>query len=167
MKALFIDQQFIKNTTPINENVDMKLLEMATLEAQELHLLESIGTGLYNDLADKILNDTLTNDDQVLMSIYITPMLKYWVMVEGLPMMLFKMTNKSISTSTSDNSQPVQYEDMKYLMNQAKAKAEVYTQRMIKYLQANISKFPLFYNAGNTIDTIFPSKERFTTNWNL
>jgi hypothetical protein len=167
MKALFISEQFIKDSTPINENVDMKLLQMAIIEAQELHLLESIGTGLYNALSAEIISGTFTGSNRELIETYIRPMMKYWVMVEGLPMMLFKLTNKSIVKTSSDNTTTIEYEDMKYLLNQSKAKAEVYTERMIRYLQANYASFPLFYNAGTSIDTIYPKNENFTTDWNL
>jgi hypothetical protein len=167
MKGLFISEDYIKQNTPINDNVDVKLLKLAILEAQECHLLESIGTGLYNDLNAKIVAGTIAGNDLILMKSYIRPMMKYWVMVEGLPMMLFKFTNKANSTSTSDNSSPIQYEDMNYNVKRFQAKAEVYTERMIKYIQANITSFPLFYNSGNSIDTIFPSFEGYTTDWVL
>lgn len=167
MKALFTSEKYIKENTPINDNVDVKMLKNAIVEAQELHLLESIGTSLYNDLSDKILNDTLNSDELVLLQLYITPMMKYWVMVEGLPMLLFKLTNKSVSTSTSDNSQPVQYEDMKYMLNQSRVKAEIYTDRLIKYLQSNYDKFPKFYEFQSSVDAILPKTNQYTTSWYL
>ncbi|CAB5218351.1 hypothetical protein UFOVP212_21 [uncultured Caudovirales phage] len=167
MKGLFISEAFIKENTPINDNVDDKLLKMAIIEAQELHLLEAIGTGLYNDLNAKIVAGTIAGMDLTLMVDYIRPMMKYWVMYEGTPMLLFKFTNKSNSTSTSDNSAPVQYEDMKYSVNQFKAKAQVYTARLARYIEANATSFPLYYNAGHNIDTIFPTREGYTTDWYL
>jgi hypothetical protein len=167
MKGLFISEAFIKENTPINDNVDDKLLKMAIIEAQELHLLEAIGTGLYNDLNAKIVSGTIAGNDLILMVDYIRPMMKYWVMFEGTPMLLFKFTNKSNSTSTSDNSTPVQYEDMKYSVNQFKAKAQVYTDRLVRFIEANATTFPLYYNPGNNLDTIYPNKEGYTTDWYL
>lgn len=167
MIGLFISEQYIKDTTPINDNVDMKLLRMAILEAQEIHLLEKIGSTLYNDLQTKYIAQTLNASETVLLNTYIRPMLKYWVMVEGLPMMLFKLSNKSVATTTSDNSTPVQYEDMNYLVKLNKNKAEVYTDRLVRYLLANLALFPLFYQATSSIDTIFPEITQFTTDWYL
>jgi len=167
MKGLFVSEDYIKQNTPINDNVDLKMLKSAIIEAQELHLLESIGTSLYNDLDAKIVAGTIAGNDLILMKTYIRPMLKYWVMVEGAPMLLFKFTNKAVSTSTSDNSSPVQYEDMKYTVNQFKAKAEVYTERMVRYIQANLSLFPLFYATNSSVDTILPKTNQFTTDWYL
>lgn len=169
-KAVFISEDYIKQNTNINDNVDVKLLKMAIIEAQELHLLEAIGTALYNDLNTKIIADPDLSgypNELALMRLYVRPMLKYWVLYEATPVLLFKLTNKANSTSTSDNSNPIQYEDMKYSQNQYKAKAQVYTERLIKYLQANYTTFPLYYNAGTSIDTIFPKNEGFTTDWYL
>lgn len=166
-KALFITEQYVKNTTPINDNVDLKSLTNAILEAQEIHIIEAIGSGLYNDLAAKIVAGTLTGNDATLVNTYIRPTLKYWVLVEGIPMMLFKLTNKAVSTSTSANSSPVQETNIDYLVNRFKAKAELYQDRMIRYIQANPNLFPLFYNQTGGVDTIYPKNAIFTTDWYL
>lgn len=166
MKGLFVSEDYIKENTPINDNVDVKLLKMAIIEAQELHLLEAIGTGLYNDLNTKIVAGTIAGNDLILMTLYIRPMLKYWVLKEGTPLLLFKFTNKSVSTSTSDNSSPTDFSNMRAMTNEFKAKAEVYTGRLLTYLHANTSLFPTF-DTGSTLDTIYSKNAGFSTDWDL
>jgi hypothetical protein len=40
----------LKDNTPLNENVDDKLLKSAIKEAQEIYVRDVIGSGIYNEL---------------------------------------------------------------------------------------------------------------------
>ncbi len=41
---------YLKDNTPLNENVDDKLLKSAIKEAQEIYIRDVIGSGIYNEL---------------------------------------------------------------------------------------------------------------------
>ncbi len=46
----FISTTYLKDNTPLNENVDDKLLKSAIKEAQEIYIRDVIGSGIYNEL---------------------------------------------------------------------------------------------------------------------
>ena len=166
MKAQFLSENYLKENSPINDNVDMKLLKTAIIDAQEIHILESLGTGLYNDLSAKVVAGSLSSTEESFIETYLRPALKNWSIVEGIPLLLFKLTNKTVATSDSDNSKPVEYADMRYMVNLYRTKAEVFTQRMKNYLIANSTLFPT-YGSETAYDAISPSGTTYTTSWYL
>ena len=38
---------------------------------------------------------------------------------------------------------------------------------MVRYIKANYTLFPKFYEATSSIDAIFPKSEQYTTSWYL
>lgn len=162
--VLFITEQYIKETSIIDENVDMHLINQVIKEAQDIHIHPILGTGLYNDLITKIIADsTLASQTayKTLLDSYIQPALKYWVIYEGIDVFTYKFMNKSIVKKNSENSQPIDSGEVIRLMERWKNKAEWYSERLTKYLIANIETFTLYSNPGSTYDTIVPSKSNF------
>ena len=50
MAVLFISEQYVKNTTLIDENVDVRLILPSIKDCQELRIHPILGTPLYEDL---------------------------------------------------------------------------------------------------------------------
>lgn len=165
--GLFVTEQYLKENTLIDGNVDVKYLNNLIIDAQRLHILPILGTALYNQLDTQIVAGTTTALNQTLLDDYIQDALKYWIIYEGIDIFTYHVTNKSVSTKTSDNSQPVQQIDVIRLMDRNKEKAEFFSERVTKYLCANEASYPLYNNAGSSVDTIYPNRNNFTTGWNL
>lgn len=165
--ALFITENFIKETTAIDGNVDTKYITIAIEDAQKMHILPILGTALYNEIAGQVTAGSVSANNQTLLNDYIQDALKYWVVYEGIDLFQYKITNKAVSTKTSDNSQPIPEVDVIRLMDRNKDKAEFFSERLTKYLVANITTYPLFNNPGSSYDTIHPNYDNYTTGWVL
>lgn len=165
--ALFITEQFLKDNTPIDGNVDDKYLSITIADAQKIHIRKILGTALYNEISSQIIAGTVTSLNQTLLNDYIQDALKYWVLVEGMDVFHYKITNKAVMTKKSDDSIPVDTIDVVRLKDTYKDKAEYFSQQATNYLLANTSSYPLFLNAGNTLDTIIPNMNNYQTGWNL
>jgi hypothetical protein len=165
--ALFVTEQFIKENTLIDGNVDMKYITITIADAQRMHILPILGTALYNELDSQIINGNLTALNTTLLNDYIQDALKYWVIFEGIDLFTYHVTNKNISTKSSDNSQPIQQIDVIRLMDRNRDKAEYFSQRITKYLCTNEALYPLYNNPGSDFDTVFPNKNNYTIGWNL
>jgi hypothetical protein len=152
----FISSTFLKEHTPINENVDDKILKNAIQEAQEIYIRDVVGSGIYNQLQTQAFNNTLSTANKTLLDSYIAPCLKYYTLTESMLPMTFKMLNKTLGTRTSDNTQPVTIDEMTMVERRYRDKAEYYAQRLREFLQANSTIYPLYFNPGSTIDTIRP-----------
>ena len=166
MEVLFISEQYIKDNTIVDENVSMKLLLPTVLDVQNIELHPCLGTGLYEDLQTKIsLGSTNANEDTLIKS-YIAPMLIKYVMVDSTVNLLARYRNKNVSNKSSDNSQPVDYKEMRFLMDNWRNKAEFYKERLIKYLCANSSLFPAYCDINDSSD-LAPDSNAFTSSFYL
>jgi hypothetical protein len=161
--ALMVSEQFIKDTTVIDENVDMKLLRDTIELCQEKYILPLVGTGIYNELVTQILAGSVDSDNTTLLDSYIQTALKWWVQYEGVDILTYKFTNKTIAKKNSENSQPIDMEEVRRLMEKWRTNAEMYSQRVTDYLQQNNTTFTLYDNPGSGSDTIYPKKNSYTT----
>jgi len=160
-KVLFISANYLRSNSIIGGNVDSTLLEPYITMAQNIHIEAILGTKLYDSL---ILNiSSLSVVDKLLMDNFIQPALIQWAMYEGLPFINYKFTNKSVSTSSSDNSDPVGLEEIHYLRQSVKDAAEYLSERTTKYLKANLTDYPLYSSNGDKINEIHPNKDNFNS----
>jgi len=166
--VIFIDEQYLKDTSALDENVDIKLLRNVIKEAQDIHITPLLGTSLYNELITQISAGTVTALNRTLLDSYISPCLKNWVMYEGIDVLTFKFMNKSVMKRSSDNAQPIETNDVIRLMSSFRNKAEHYQERAYKYLLENETSYPLYLNQTvDGYDTIYPHTRNFTQGWNL
>ena|SRR5689334_12177482 len=154
--AYFVSEEYLKENTPLDSNVDPKVLRMAMREAQEVFIRDIIGSGLYNELCDQINADTLSTDNENLLVSYIRPCQKYYILYDSAHALSFQLVNKGVVTRNSDFQQPADIQAITTLMNSWKDKAEYYAQRIREFLLENITTYPLYQNPGSGVDTIHP-----------
>ena len=151
-EVLFINDVYIKKYTQINGAVDPNLLYPSIYLAQDKYLNAYLGTNLYETLKDMIANDTLSGDYQTLVDDYCRRMLMWWVVVEAMPSLMYKIDNGSLVQRTSEDVQTISDTVFKDMMNRAKDNAEYYTGLLNDYLCANSNLFPE-YN-----DNVWPQR---------
>lgn len=159
--TLFITAEYVKARTNVDVNVDEKYIGLAIWEAQRFHLMQIIGSGLYDELETQFDAGTLTAANQTLIQKYIAPCLKYWTLLSLMPQLLYKLTNKSIVQKNSDNSNHAEYSIMDKLMEDAANKAQYMAKELKDYLIENSSTYPLYLNPGSAGDTIHPDHNVF------
>ena len=164
MAVLFISEQYVKNTTLIDENVDVRLILPSIKDCQELRIHPILGTPFYEDLKSKMTAGTLNSDEVNLLDVYIAPAMAQWTMYECSTSMLFKYRNKSVSTKNSENSNPISYQDLQYLRDEWKNKAEEREARLINYLCDNDNLFPKYKENS---DDLHPRKTAYQTSFYL
>lgn len=157
-QGLFISEQWLKENTVVDENVDPKLIRPGIFEAQEIEIHPILGTKLYEKLKTDIEGSTLTGDYLTLVNSYIAPTLKYYTLVELTPEMLVKYMNKAVVKKNSENSTPIDTSEMSWQMKRWKDKAQWYGQRLIGYLCENSELFPEYKNPSTTQDSIGPER---------
>lgn len=162
---LFISVNTIKERSGLHNNVDEKLVNPEILASQDMFILPCLGTALYNRLQDGIVADDLTALEQDILDTYVTPTLVYYVLSE-LPMGLsYQFYNKGLIRKSGDGQENPSASEMIDVADRYKARAEFYKQRMVKFLKEKAVKglLPLYLNPGNTIDTMIPENQAYTT----
>ena len=75
MATLFISEQYIKDTSYIDENVDIKLLRSTILETQDFRILPILGSNFYALLKDNA-SSAWTSTNRTFVNTYVAPALK-------------------------------------------------------------------------------------------
>jgi len=69
----FISTSYLIDNSPLNENLDPKLLKSAIKESQEIYIRDIIGSGIYDELQTQAFAGTLTHLNTTLLDSYIAP----------------------------------------------------------------------------------------------
>ena len=161
-KVLMMTADYYKKNSVVNLNVDEELIIPHIIKAQNLHIERILGTNLFNTLVNEIETSSVSVRMKTLLEDYIQPALVEWVTYVSLPYFNYKITNKSISKKSSDNSEPSELNEVNFIRQDIRDDAEYLSSRITKFLEANLSTYPE-YNTGNVdCDDIIPSKKNFT-----
>ena len=157
MRALFISEKYIKENSAIDTNTDYKKILPTVWMCQIQYLQAYLGTKVYENLIDEILNDTVSANNEILLKDYVADALLYWVMYEVQIPLLYEFRNKNVSKKSSDNAQPIGTKELSRIENRFKDKAEYFSKRISDYLCANRTIYPL-YCTENEIDETLPEQ---------
>lgn len=146
--------------------MDMKLLLPSIRAAQELDLMKCLGTSLYADLQDKIKAQTLNQDELLLMVAFIQPVMIWSIMKRIGYYSTYRISNKGVQQSSSDNSQPVTKDILSILSDDATNNFNQYVDMLIRHLRANRTAFPAYCIVANQ-DDVFPLQEAWNSGISL
>ena len=164
--TIFVTPQFVKETTRIDQNVDDKLLVIDIYDMQQLYLEPILGTRLYNRIAADVVANTLTGDYLTLMCDYVQPTLARYVAMIANWSLLQSYNNKSVSTKSGENSNPVDYTRQRSGTDMTRQIAEHSKQRLIDHLCAKMALYPE-YSTNSGVDEIRPETNSYTTPMHL
>lgn len=164
--VLFVTEDYLKQYSPINGNVDMELMTPYLLSIEDMQIQPIIGTGLFEELKTQVVANTVTALNVTLLDL-IRKCMVWYFMAEAPLALTFRYMDKGVMKKSSENSEPISTEDINYLMDINKNKAEWYAERIRLYLCENSTSYPLFSNAGNGADTIHPNRTNYSSGMNL
>lgn len=145
-RVYLIATNLLKAKTTINGNVEDSLLLNSIWEAQTLNVQQTIGTKLLNKIFELVkyglINDPANINYKNLLIDYIQDVVVYWAWLYSIPYTSFKLTNKGQQNQYSDNSQHSSLDEIKYLEQSLRDKAEFYTKRLSQYLIENYKLYP-------------------------
>lgn len=136
MILLFPIEEILKNT-PLGGNIDVDKLVPCVFDAQMTDLEPLIGELLFNKIATDYENDTLSGLYLKLYTDYIKPYLIHASAKNYLLLGAYQINNGGITKHTSENSESVSKSEIDYLMKAQQSKAEVYGNRMKRWLLFN------------------------------
>jgi hypothetical protein len=161
--VLFIDEQTLKDYSIISDNVDFKQLRPEIITVQDLYIQDIVGSGIYNELKTQIQSNTVSANNQTLLNDYIQPCLMWRVMAESPLALSFKYANKGVVNKTGENSVMPSMPDMANIIGKYQDRSESYAEKLVNYLIANDTIYPLYLNPGSGVDTVYPRRRSFTT----
>lgn len=155
--VLFISEQTIKENTILDENVDATVLRQLILDAQEEKILPVLGTALYEDIKDRIDAGTLNAAYTTLLDDYISKALKYWVLADATDILTYKYRDKGVLRQHGEKTLVIDVSEVRRLVAKWENKAELHTDRLIRYVKENaVDSFPLYLTPGTGLDIEHP-----------
>lgn len=143
--VLFIDTVYLKENSPVQYNVADDVLLPAIKMAHDITIQTALGTDFFEHLKLSAKNDVLTTEEDELIRDYIRPVLLHSAIYEALPFIGLKLTNKSVSTEKSENSDAADLSSIKYLRQTVRDQLDFYLLRLNEHLRLNYLEFPLYY----------------------
>lgn len=156
--AQFIDETYLKDTMPIDDNVEQKHLRTAIRDAQEVYIRDLVGSGIYDDITSQINDTGLDAKYTELVNEYLAPALARYVLYESADVLCLQIINKGIQNRNSEFSNPADMRDVTGLALKFKQRADFYAKKATLFLCENQNTYPLYKNPGSAIDTVHPSE---------
>ena len=129
-----LNAQEIKDNTSMGGNVDPDKFMHLLYDVQVLILEPSLGTALYNKILTDFDADTLAGDYLEMFNNYIKPVLWHSVYAQYLRDGIVLAMNTGIYENSPENGSPSDIENIKYISKSAQSKADVYLERLERYL---------------------------------
>jgi hypothetical protein len=149
MSVYFISENFLKATTAISANVDVNSIAPFIPTAQDMYIQDSLGSNFYKYLWAAYSAQTLTADEVTLVE-KIKPALAWRAAEMTLPSLTYQVKNKGPQVQFGDNSGQITLEELNYLRNEFKNKAEFYEERLKKFLCLSGTAYPQYQNNNST-----------------
>ena len=167
--ALFINRTDLVRNSIIDGNVDTDKFIQFVKIAQEIHIQNYLGTELYNKISTLITSGDIDEaeyaDYKTLLNDYIQPMLIWWSQVDYIPFASYQIRNGGIYKHSSETSESVGKDEVDFLVNKAREKADFYTRRFIDYISFRNATYPEY--TANTNEDMNPSQDETFNGWVL
>ncbi len=154
--AIFITEDYLKENTIINGNVDFKYILANLKMVEDMYIQTILGTNMYRELNQQIIANTVTSANAILIEEYIQPTMIYYLLSELPYDMVYKWENKSIVKKNSDNSQSIELNELEKIAAKKLNVAMFYAQRLSDYLCANLTLYPAYATTNGKSDEMKP-----------
>lgn len=159
--ALLIDDEYIKQYTPLGRSMDPKEIYPFISEAQNMYIQDLLGTPLYDDIMEKTYHSptgaSYSSIEWQLVDLC-SKSLAYWSVYLALPHISIKMRNGGLNKPLPESTQTADLSELRYLREEIKNLAEFWSQRVVNFLCENNTSFPLY---GSASDDMYPSTGQY------
>jgi hypothetical protein len=161
METILLTDNQITESTLLGGNIDVDRYKFCIIDAQISKLEESLGETLYEKIKTDFENGDLTGDYLILHTKYITPFLIHQSAMEYLKIGAYHVSNGGIYKHTPNNGTAIDKNEVDFLVENQRVKAEMYMQRMEKWLSLN--RIPEYYSYVS--GTVVPARKQSTGSW--
>jgi len=157
-QILFLTVQELKDSTPLQSNLDEKVLNQCIQEYQDLELQPLLGKDLFQRLSNTLVSGatisgyTYSDEDSLLLD-YIKPIMVYGALLFSITPISLKVTNKGVQKLTDANAVAGASNDIEALKSAYTTKLDGYKKRLIDLMnqEPDIEVEPVL-NAITTLD---------------
>ena len=164
---LFINRTDLVRNSIMDGNISTDKFIQFVKIAQEIDVLQIMGTDLYNGLSAAMPNieDSSNVRWKTILDDYIVPMLIWYAQSNYYPFAAYQVKQGGVFKHTSENSISVDKNEVDFLVEKARTNAEWYSRRFIDFMSFNQATYPEY--TSNTNDDIYPSYDSTFNGWVL
>lgn len=138
--AFFINEEYLKDNSPLSGNVEMGQLYPFAKTAEDVYIQEVIGTKLYDRLVTAVTNQSYSANELTVLK-KIRNVLVWYTCYEALPFLDTKIRNIGVVQQGGENLQSVSEQRLRDLRHECKTKGDFYMRMLQKWLCENQSVF--------------------------
>ena len=155
---MVISLGFLKETTPLNDNVDDAKIRSVLLATQRMYIEPILGSDLYNRISSDIAGSSLTGNYKTLTDTWIAPCLAWYTYSELIPDVGVQVARGGVYRSNAENSQTATISELNYYQQKQRDRGEHFADRLTEYLCSNSSLFPEY--STNSDEDLRPIKSK-------
>ena len=147
----FVSEAFIKQTTPVGENVDANDIMPSIYTAAMGYVRPIIGTVFFDDLLTKFNNQTLNPDEVDLVQNWLKPAIAWRACQQISISATFQLKNKGLQTQSGDYSQTPEYRSAMFVSHEYGDRAALFENLLLKHLEDKTvaALYPVFLQNDN------------------
>lgn len=161
METILLNDNEITESTLLGGNIDVDRYKFCIIDAQISKLEECLGETLYEKIKTDFDASTLAGNYLILHTKYIKPFLIHQSALEYLKIGAYHVSNGGIYKHTPSNGTAIDKNEVDFLVENQRSKAEMYLQRMEKWLAVNTIPEYYSYVSG----TVTPARKSSIGNW--
>ena len=142
VQVLLISEAKLTSFTNLNENVYPSDIITSIITAQDLDLQILLGSKFYDGLKTRVLANTQTAAETILLDDYIAPFLLNQALWRMLPAIKYKLLNKSVLSPSSETANSISLEEFIYLRNDQQQTSNFYKERLRNFLWEYRNDYP-------------------------
>lgn len=162
MAILLITGTQLAKGSPLGGNIDIDKYTFVIEEAQIFVIENLLGTKLFEKILTDFDASTITGIYSTLLTKYIQPILIKHVAAEHIIASGFNVANGGILRYSDENNTPATKSEIDFLANNERKKADVYIERMIRFLCDQRANIPEYTSAQDNNFDIRPDKHMTT-----
>jgi len=148
----FISENYIKENSPVTENVDPKDLYPHIVTAEETYLVSILGSDFYSHLIDAFNDEALTDDEETLVLNYLKPTVLWRSITLALPWIHFNLRNKGVVQNTDEAATSADFNSFKFIRQEATSRAEREETLLKTYLTKNTELYPEYEDQDDSLE---------------
>ena len=152
-KILFISETYIKDNTPLTNNIDVEQIVPHIAFSQDSEVQSMLGTTFYNELQDSYSAQTLTVKETELVG-HIKIWLAWLSSANAIPLLNMQLRNKGVIKFKDDTLDQAEAIDGKYITSVLKQRADFYGNIVSNYLCNNSQYFPSYVTPASDANLI-------------
>jgi hypothetical protein len=149
----FVTEAFIKKNGIISANADVNDYTPLIQNAAKAFIKRQIGSLFFEDLLTKYNNQTLSNDEQLLVE-RMQWSIAWRACANAVISLSFQLKNKGLQIQKSDNSDGVGLKEVSFMYDHYIQNATYFEYELKEYLIANKDKYSVYLSKENSDSSI-------------